>query len=219
MIVMIITYYGAEFFKIQLGDIVIAFNPLSKDSKLAGKKVTKFKADIAMSTLNSKDFNGIDNLSYGDKDPIVIDGPGEYEVKDIFIKGLATESRIKSENGKDLNKTNTIYTLLLDGIRICFLGALGLKEIDSETKEAIDGVDLLFLPIGGGDVLSPAEAYKIYVKLSPKIVIPMHFDDKNLKQFLKEGGLEKIKAVDKLTLKKKDFEDKVGEIMVLKSSI
>ncbi len=216
---MIITHYGGEFFKIQQGDVVIAFNPFSKDSKLGGKKVPKFGADIAMSTLNSKDFNGTGNLSYGDKDPIIIDGPGEYEVKNIFIKGLATESRIKSENEKDKNKINTIYILLLDGIRICFLGALGLKEIDSETKEAIDGVDLLFLPIGGGDVLSPAEAYKIYVRLSPKIVIPMHFDEKNLKEFLKEGGSEKVKPVDKLTLKKKDFEDKVGEIVILKSSI
>ena len=60
---MIITYHGGECFKIQTGDTVIAFNPPSKNSKL---KPARFGSDVAFVSLNDKDFNGVENLSYGD---------------------------------------------------------------------------------------------------------------------------------------------------------
>ncbi|MBX4211005.1 MBL fold metallo-hydrolase [Candidatus Parcubacteria bacterium] len=87
---MVITYHGAEFFKVQFGDTVIAYNPISKDSK---QKTTRFGADIVLSSLNHPDFNGIDNATHGDRNPFVITGPGEYEVKGIFIKGFGFLSK------------------------------------------------------------------------------------------------------------------------------
>jgi hypothetical protein len=66
---MIITYLGVEFFKVQFGDITIAFNPISKESKF---KSTRFFADIALVSLNSKETNGVENLSYNGKDPFVV---------------------------------------------------------------------------------------------------------------------------------------------------
>ena len=73
---MIITYLGAEFFKVQFGDITLAFNPISKDSKL---KPSRFGADIVFVSTYHEDFNGIDQVTHGDKKPFVIAGPGEYE--------------------------------------------------------------------------------------------------------------------------------------------
>ena len=87
---MIITYYGGEFFKVQFGDTTLAFNPISKDSKL---KSSRFGADIVLSTTYHSDFNGVEQVSHGDKKPFVISGPGEYEVKEVFIKGLPSESK------------------------------------------------------------------------------------------------------------------------------
>jgi hypothetical protein len=74
---MIITYYGSEFFKVQFGDTTLAFNPISKDSKL---KPSRFGADIVLTSARHADFNGIEQVSHGDKKPFVIDGPGEYVV-------------------------------------------------------------------------------------------------------------------------------------------
>ena len=211
---MIITYQGGEFFKMQFGDTVVAFNPPAKESAL---KSARFGADVAFVSLNHQDFNGTETLEFGDKKPFVISGPGEYEVKNIFIKGFKSKSHYGAGNGTK-DKINTIYTLSLDSMNICFLGALA-EDIDAETKEAIDDVDLLFVPIGGEGVLTPAAAYKLAVKLEPKVIIPMHFGavgDKNaLKVFLKEAGEESVKPVDKLTLKKKDLEGKNAEVMVL----
>jgi hypothetical protein len=206
---MVITHLGQEFFKVGFGDITIALNPVSKDSKL---KTSKFGADIALSTTNHADMNGFDQVSFGDKKAFEIRGPGEYEVKEVFIKGFPSESQVSGEKGM-----NTIYTIELEGMHICFLGALSNKDISSETLEAIDDIDILFVPIGGKGVLAPADAYKLAVKLEPKLVIPMHWsEDKSaLKQFLKEAGEENTKPVDKLMLKKKDLEGKEADVIVL----
>jgi hypothetical protein len=66
-------------------------------------------------------------------------------------------------------------------------------------------------------VLGPAEAYKFAVSLEPSIIIPMNFDEKSLKVFLKESGNEGIKPTEKLTIKKKDLDGKEGEIVILEA--
>src|SRR3990167_5263693 len=145
---MIITYHGLESFKISQGDVTLALNPISKDSK---SKSTRFGADITLITTNLPDFNGRDQTSRGDKESFVIDGPGEYEIKDIFIKGFLSEGPGK--------KINTIYLISFEGMNLCFLGALANPTLPDEILEAIEDIDILFVPIGGDDILDPAAAY------------------------------------------------------------
>ena len=210
---MIITYFGAEFFKVQFGDITLAFNPISKESKL---KPSRFGADIVLSSTQHPDFNGVDQVTHGEKKPFIISGPGEYEIDGVFIKGLPSESKYG-----DKTLINTIYTVSLENMNICFLGAIDATELKAETVEALDVIDVLFVPIGGEGVLEPSKAYKFAVSLEPKIIIPMHYGDIGtkdaLKIFLKEAG-ENPKAEPKLTLKKKDLEGKEGDIVLLDSS-
>jgi 2-oxoglutarate ferredoxin oxidoreductase subunit alpha len=78
---MIITHHGAECIKLQAGDTVLGFNPISKDSKL---KAVSFGADIAFVSVNHPDMNGAAQLSRGEKEAFIIKGPGEYEVASIF---------------------------------------------------------------------------------------------------------------------------------------
>ncbi len=207
---MIITYLGGEFVKVQFGDTILAFNPVSKDSKL---KTAKFGADIVLSSLNHVDMNGVDQVIFGEKKPFVINGPGEYEVRGVFIKGLSSETEYDKEK-----RINTIFSVNLEGMNICFLGAVNSVELPKEADEAIDDVDILFVPIGGEGVLNPAGAYKLAVSIGPKIIIPIHYGDLGnkdaLKLFLKEAG-ENPKPETKLTLKKKDLEGKDAEIVVL----
>ena len=83
----------------------------------------------------------------------------------------------------------------------------------------MDGVDILFVPIGGDGVLDSAMAHKLAVQFEPSLIIPSHFGDlgdKNaLKNFLKEAGEESVKPMDKLTLKRKDLEGMEGDVAVL----
>lgn len=209
---MIISYHGAECFKISQGDITLALNPISKDSKL---KPTRFGADITLITTNYPDLNGRDQTSRGDKPSFVIDGPGEYEIKDIFVKGFLSEGPAK--------KLNTIYLISFEGINLCFLGALANSTLSNETLEAIEDIDILFVPTGGGDpakngasTLDPVSAYKLAVSLEPSVIIPMHYTKNSLEQFIKEGGEARVDSLDKFVVKKKDLESKEGEIVVLR---
>lgn len=212
---MIISYLGGEFVKIQFGDTVLACNPPSKESKL---KTARFGADIVLSTINHPDCNGFDTVSHGSRLPFVIAGPGEYEVKGVTVRGIAAASHFGGEE-----KLNTVYTVRLEGMKLCFLGALSSPELPPPLQEELDDLDILFVPIGGDGVLSPEAAEKLSVSLEPRLIIPMHFEGLGektaLKHFLKEAGEEKTAPEEKLTIKKKDLEGKEGEIVVVKSDL
>src|SRR5580698_5883890 len=114
---MVISYQGGGCFKISQGDLTLAFNPPSKDSAL---KSPKFGADIALVSLDHEDFNGVENAAFGERQPFVIQGPGEYEVKGVAVRGFGSESQYGGQKG-----VNTIYSVALEGMNLCFLGALG----------------------------------------------------------------------------------------------
>ncbi len=217
---MIITYLGKQFFKIQQGDLVLAFNPISKDSK-SGGKASRFGSAIALSTTNHPDFNGFDMVSHGETVPFEVKGPGDYEIKDVFIKGIMTETELDKKK-----YINTIYSLSIENISLCFLGCVSEGKLSASVREDIGNPDILFVPVGNDELLSASEAYKLAVSLEPSVIIPMDYpsdqsiragDDKTLKAFLKEAGQEKVQSIDKLTIKAKELVGREGEIIVLSS--
>lgn len=208
---MIITYLGKQFFKIGQGSLTVAFNPISKDSK-SGVPASRFGSDIALSTTNHPDYNGFEMVSHGDTVPFEINGPGDYEIKDIFIKGIMTNTELSSKK-----YINTIYSLSIENISLCFLGAISDDKLSPSVREQIDSPDILFVPIGNSELLDPAKAYKLAVTLEPKIIIPMDYDEKTLKIFLKEAGQEKVTPIEKLTIKAKELIGREGEVVVLSS--
>ncbi|HEY4487819.1 MAG TPA: MBL fold metallo-hydrolase, partial [Candidatus Paceibacterota bacterium] len=180
---------------------------------------TNFGADIAFISLNHPDMNGANEASRGDKNPFVISGPGEYEISEIAIAGFATKSTYDGNSSTKLGadeRINTVYALTFDGISLLYLGALGQGELPKELLE-MDAPDIVFMPVSGSGVLTPADAQKLAVNLEAKIVIPILHDDKTLKQFLKEAGEEKAEVVEKLTLKPRDLAGKEGDVIVLRA--
>jgi len=206
---MVISYAGGECFKVSQGDLTIAFNPPAKGSTLAS---SKFGADIALVSLNHEDFNGVENAAFGERSPFVIEGPGEYEIKGTAVRGFGGATEYGG------TKTiNTIYSVAVEGMNLCFLGALGSAELPASAKQELDDIGVLFLPVGGKEVLDHAAAYKLAVGLGPKVIIPMHYDAGSLKAFLKEAGAEGTKAEERLTIKKKDLDGKEAEVVVLQA--
>ena len=206
---MIITHHGGQCFKVSFGDTTLAFDPISKKSKLTP---AKFGSDVAFVSLQHANFNGVDQVTHGNKQPFIVDTPGEYEIGDVTARGWAVATTYDKKE-----HFNTIYQVQLEGMNMVFLGALSDSEIDPKILGEFGDIDILFVPIGGGDVMEVPQASKLGVKLEAKVVMPMHYDAAALKAFLKEESAEDTKPVDKLTLKKKDLAEKVGEIVVLKS--
>lgn len=206
---MIITYHGGECFKVSFGDTTLAFNPISKKSKLAE---SKFGSDVAFVSLWHPDFNGIEQVAHGNKQPFVVDTPGEFEIGTVTARGFGVKTTYDKKE-----YFNTIFQVRLEGMNIVFLGALGNPEIEPKILSELGDIDILFLPIAGGDLLTVPQASKLGVKLEAKAIIPMHYDAEALKTFLKEEGEEGLKPVEKLTLKKKDVNEMSGQVVVLKS--
>lgn len=151
-------------------------------------------------------------MKHGAKEPFVAHNPGEYEIGQITARGYGVKTTYDKQE-----RYNTIYQVRLEDMNIVFLGALNDPEIDPKILTELDDIDILFVPIGGGDVLEVPQASKIAVKLEAKLVIPMHYDATSLKAFLKEEGAEDIKPVDKLTIKRKDVAGMTGDVAVLKA--
>lgn len=189
---------------------MLAFDPPSKDSDF---KSPRFQTNAVLISSNHKDHNGWENLSSKTegKKLVVLDGPGEYELEGIYIKGIKSAGQ------------NTVYSVNFEGITLCHMGNFSEKELRPEIKEAIGEIDILFVPIDGSGVLDPQEAAKISSRLEPSIVIPMsrqgREDKKVLKKFMDEFGNGSTKPFDKLTIKKKDLVQGKIQVVVLEPAI
>jgi L-ascorbate metabolism protein UlaG (beta-lactamase superfamily) len=202
---MVITYFGKSYFKLTLGDLTIAINPPAKDSKNFPKP-PRFGADIALISLNHTDYNGVDTVTLGDKEPFPIDGPGSYEVKDLLFTGVALHTNLENKE-----YINTVYGFELDGIKIALLGAITDETaLTAEAKEVAGNADMIFVPVGDA-----SGAYKIANSFGPNMIIPYDYTEASLAKFLKEGGQDKNEMQDKATLKRRDLDGKEGYILIL----
>jgi L-ascorbate metabolism protein UlaG (beta-lactamase superfamily) len=211
---MVITHHGGQCFKVTFGDLTLVFDPVSKGGTLPA---VRFGADIALVSRNHPDMNGVEEVSFGGKEPFVINGPGEYERGGVTIQGFLTKSEYGLKKGES-EAMNTVYAVKLEGMTLVHLGALAEPALSQEAREAIDDIDVLFVPVGGDGVVDAAGSAKLATLLEPKIIIPMHWsgmgEPKALEAYIKEEGGSSEK-MDKLTLKKKDTAEKDGAIIVL----
>lgn len=220
---MILTYHEGACIRATARETTLVFGPVSKLSKKF--KPTNFGADIAFIPLDHEDMNGIEEAGRGDRQPFAVFGPGEYEVSGSARGGkegkesssvTATGHLSRSRYPSGDERINTIYSVHFDGLSVLYLGAQADMELPPDVLE-MDPPDVLVIPIGGEGALSPADAQKLSVNLEAKIVIPILYDQKSLKQFLKEAGEEAVMPQDKLTLKPRDVIGKENEVVVLSS--
>ena len=101
----------------------------------------------------------------------VIEGPGDYEVSGILVSGVRTFH--DSKKGAEMGK-NTVYVIHMDDVVFCHLGDLG-HELTTQQLDEIGNVDVLFIPVGGGETISPATATSVISQIEPRVVVPMHY--------------------------------------------
>lgn len=196
-----ISYLGHASFKIRGENATLVIDPFR--GEMVGLPFSGVEADIVTVSHEHEDHNAIGSVG---GQPFVIAGPGEYEVKGAMIFGISCfhDNSGGSERGK-----NTVYLIEMDGLRLCHLGDLGHKLSDGQLEE-LNGVDILFVPVGGSFTLGPKEAASVVSQIEPKIVIPMHYQTKGLnpgvfaklapvEAFLKEIG-EEVAPIPKLVI-------------------
>lgn len=217
-----IQYYGDYCFKISTkpagratDDIIIWTDPLEKGS---GLRSPQGEADIVFLTHNNVEV--VKETLKGT--PVVLDAPGEYAVKGIAALGFPS---FRDENGGVECGQNTIFVFDSEDIHICFLGSLG-HDLSPELLDKLNGVDILFLPVGGSDTVSAKISAEMVRKIEPSIIIPMHYKLPGLtlsldteKAFCEAIGSCPKEVVTKLNIKKKDLEGKMMEVVLLERGV
>ena len=210
---MVITWLGQACFRIQSGDLTVVVDPFSKE---IGLTPPRFRADVVAVTHSHFDHSNAEALT---GEPFLITGPGEYETKGIYVRGIETYH--DESEGRERGM-NTMYVIEVEDIRILHMGDFGEREMRPSTLEEVGDIDVLMIPVGGVYTIDAEAAARIVKQVEPKITIPMHYKVPGLKpplegveSFLKEMGASKREAQEKLTLKKKDIAEGKGVGLVL----
>lgn len=214
-----ITYLGHSSFKIKTKTATIVTDPYS--SEMVGFKFPKTEADVVTISHGHSDHNCLEAISGS---PLVIDIPGEYETKGIYIFGFsaAHDNKAGEERGQ-----NNIYVIESEGLRIAHLGDLGAAP-SGKIMEEISGVDVLMIPVGGVATIGPKEASDLVVKIEPLIVIPMHYKAEGIGEtfkdfapvadFLSEMGADKVEVLDKLSISKDKLPEETKVVVLERKS-
>lgn len=216
---MTITYHGHSCFKIKGKRGTVVTDPFGE---YIGFSPSSLSADIVTVSHHHPDHDAVTKVGGTSRrpKPFVIEAAGEYEIGGISVFGVPSfhDDSKGAERGR-----NTIYTILIDDMRVCHLGDLGHLPSD-EMIEEIGEIDVLLIPVGGVFSLDPALAVKTIRSLEPSLVIPMHFKTELHKQdlfgelktvadFLKEYGVE-VAPIDKLELDEANIPEET-EVVVL----
>ena len=126
------------------------------------------------------------------EDAFALDGPGEYEVKEVLLTGVRTyrDDARGEERGKQ-----TAFVVELDGMHTIHLGDIG-HLLTEEKLADVGSIDIACVPIGGH--LNATRAAELIAQLDPRIVVPMPVCDDEaqceeaLAKFFHEMGDEPI---------------------------
>ena len=185
-------YYGANCVKITSKKSSVVIDDTTKDKK---STVTTDK-DIVIKT------NTV--LDYANGGYFVVQSPGEYEVSEVSITGIASKLHF------DESKTSTVYAVHMNGFSIAIIGHIA-GELTESQLEKMGVIDILIIPVGGnGYTLDTVAAVKLVKDIEPKIIIPTHFDEqginyevpqKGVDEFVKAYGSSDTQTLDVLKLK------------------
>jgi L-ascorbate metabolism protein UlaG (beta-lactamase superfamily) len=198
-----IQYLGHSCFRLRGRDGIVLTDPFDRS---IGIDIGRPTAHIVTVSHNHPDHSNVAAVKPLRDQLFVIDGAGDYEVSGILVSGVRTYHDTKK--GAELGK-NTAYVIHIDDVVFCHLGDLG-HELSTYQLDEIGNVDVLFIPVGGGETISPATATSVISQIEPRIVVPMHYASEGqqtfmeelapLDKFTHELGLKEVVAEEKLTV-------------------
>jgi L-ascorbate metabolism protein UlaG (beta-lactamase superfamily) len=189
-----LTWYGMSCFRMtERGLSTVVTDPYGDQ---AGLSNLRLKGDLVTVSHDAPGHNYVEAVN-GRQHVFV--GPGEYEVGNVFITGISTAVDVQS-------KSNILYLFDFNGVTIAHLG--DMQKVPTQTQiEALELVNILLVPVGGGNGLNAAQASELVSMLEPNIVIPMHYQIPGLKytldgveRFLKEMGVTEASEENSLKI-------------------
>jgi len=211
---MIITYHGFSCIRLEGQKASVIIDPF--DGSL-GLRQPKYTADLVLLTSQEKAYSNASAVKDGvGKKPFVISGPGEYEAKGVLIYGVRPKNGLESKK-----EVSTLYKLDFEKLTFATLGRIDHNLSDTEL-EKLEGLDILFVPVGGGSVMDAKQATQTISQIEPRIVIPIQYSIKGIKEkfaeidlFKKEIGITPEEGVAKFRIAKKDLPTDEMKVVIL----
>ncbi|MCX6026625.1 MAG: MBL fold metallo-hydrolase [Chloroflexi bacterium] len=208
-----ITWYGHSCFRLtERGMASVVTDPYDES---IGYSALRLKADIVTVSHEAAGHSDVDAVK-GEKR--VIRGPGEFEIGGVFITGVGTHHNGDEAAAK--RESNTLYLFDFNGLTIAHLGDLDYVPTQQQIED-LGAVEVLLVPVGGGEALTASQAAEVISLLEPSIVVPMHYQtpDTTLKleslgKFLKEMGLSAPKPVESLKLGRSDLPEETRVVVL-----
>lgn len=197
-----ISWLGHSCFQLRGKNVTLVtdpFSPQQGSSQGESSQLGKISASIVTVSHNHAGHNNV--VAVGGN-PHAVKGPGEYEISDVLITGVA--SYHDDKKGQEYGR-NTIYVIHMDDLVICHLGDLG-HILQEEQLEEVADADILLVPIGGEHTINATQAAEIISQVEPRVVIPMHYHadgaetPASLGKFCREMGVENITAQPRLVV-------------------
>lgn len=206
-----IKWFGHGCFRVRAREATVILDPVGKST---GYSLPKQKADIVTVSHQDPGHTALGQMQDG---YFLIDGPGEYEVSDVFVTGIRAFH--DNESGK-ARGYNTVYLIELEDLRICHLGDLGHNLTESQL-EGLESIDILLVPVGGGNALDAQGASEVIAQIGPRVVIPMHYRTAggdagltDLAPFIQTLGVEPPAPQEKYTVRKSDLSESVKVVIL-----
>ena len=209
-----ITWFGHSCFRLRDRAATVVTDPYGKD---IGRLLPRVRADLVTVSHDADDHNCVKGVKSGFK---ALTGPGEYEVSSVFVTGL--ELRGEKKKGKEPDKPrNTVFLFEFEDLTVCHLGDLDHVPTQAQVEDALGEVDVLLIPVGGGESLNAAQASEVVSLLEPHIVIPMHYKVKDLtlkldpvSKFLKEMGLDNVATQETLKVSRSGLPEETQVVLL-----
>jgi len=210
-----ITWFGHSCFRLRDRAATIVTDPYGKD---IGLLLPRVRADLVTVSHDADDHNCIKGVKSGFK---ALTGPGEYEVSGVFATGLELRGEKKKGKGPAERPRNTVFLFEFDDLTVCHLGDLDHVPTQAQVEDALGEVDVLLIPVGGGESLNAAQASEVVSLLEPHIVIPMHYKVKDLtlkldpvSKFLKEMGLDNVATQETLKVSRSGLPEETQVVLL-----
>lgn len=181
-----------------LGEVVVVTDPYDNQTGLRFPRT--LEGHLVLVSHNEPDANSTASVS---GTPHVVDIPGEFEVRGVFVYGMNTPLK--------RGIPNVLYRIEAEGMHLAHLGALDRELTDEELKR-LQNIDILMIPVGGAGVLTPSQASEVIAQIEPRVVIPMTHQLPNLKTkyetvdaFCKQMGACRREEMNKYKVMRKDL--------------
>lgn len=191
-----ITWYGQSAFELRGEGGSVFIDPFGDMSQAASHgiqfdypKIEGVSTDLLLVTHEHMDHNGVEAIT---GEPATIRSTaGKHESPLGEVVGVASEH---DEAAGTERGPNTIFRFELDGIVVAHFGDFGQSGLRDEQAAALQGIDLLIVPVGGGPTIGASGAKAIAERLQPRWVLPMHYKTERISflepidSFLQEFG-------------------------------